>query len=118
MNNVTGVLPYSELREKIYRYLLNRKTEVTTNDLASRFGRSASHIRKVLSLMQEEGKVKNMGSRTPRWKIVYENEYLKQKRAEALRSVAVPGEAIKLSDTPTYKRPIQNSYPQIRGYDD
>lgn len=118
MNNSSNAIPYSELREKIYHYLLNRKTEVTTNDLAFRFGRSASHVRKVLALMQEEGKVINLGSRTPKWKVIYEKNYFKEERTEAPMSVAVPERAIKLSDTPTYKRPIQNSYPQIRGYDD
>lgn len=118
MNNQTVKLPYAELREKIYQYLSSRKTEVTTDDLAFRFGRSAKHVRKVLSIMQMEGKVRNLGSRNPRWKVGHEIKDSEQKRAEPPMPMAVPKEVVKLSDTTSYKRPIQNSYPQVRGYDD
>jgi hypothetical protein len=110
MNN-----PYAEIREKIHNYLLSRKTEITLTDLALRFGRSESYLRKVLSLMREEGSVVKIESRKSMWKISNE---IKKETKEIPRPVAVPREITQVRPPPAHNRPIQNSYPAIRGYDD
>ena len=108
-------IPYADMREKVYNYLLSRKTEITLTDLAFRFGRSESYLRKVLSLMREEGSVVKLESKRSMWRISNE---AKKETKETSKPVAVPREAVKLPIPTAHNRPIQNSYPAIRGYDD
>lgn len=108
-------IPYADMRGRVYTYLLSRKTEITLTDLAHRFGRSESYLRKVLSLMREEGSVVKLDSKRSMWRISNE---AKKETKETPKPVAVPREAVKLPIPTAHNRPIQNSYPAIRGYDD
>jgi hypothetical protein len=49
------------------------------------------------------------------WRISNE---AKKEAKETPKPVAVPREAVKLPIPTAHNRPIQNSYPAIRGYDD
>lgn len=105
-------------RDKVWRYLNGRKRAVTAQHLADYFLQSKSSIIKVLNELKDQGKIESImatepgnGRRPYAW------------RVKRRWDVAVP----ELDNTPppapaprpaTYNRPMQNSYPSIRGYDD
>ncbi len=105
-------------RDKVWRYLNGRKRAVTAQHLADYFLQSKSSIIKVLNELKDQDKLEVIvasrpgGGRQPyAW------------RHKQTRSMAVPelGNTPTESPTPrhaTYDRPMGNSYPKIRGYDD
>jgi DNA-binding transcriptional ArsR family regulator len=90
--------------EKVERFLKDRKAPVSTKMIADYFLMSMSAIQRALKELENAGKAqRKRKANTHYWTQI---------------PVAVPREAVKLPVTPTYNRPIQNSYPFIRGYED
>lgn len=97
------------VKAKILSYLLTHSNPVTTAQLAKRFMRSQSHVRKMLNeLKQEKQAVSITIGKTIYWKRIGSYE----------PPVAVPKRVIPEQKPFVYNRPIQNSYPAVRGYDD
>ena len=91
--------------EKVEKFLQDRVKPVDVKYVADYFLMSKNAIQRALKELKNEGKA-----------ICY-------KKGTTFywawnRSVAVPAKAVGLSNTPAYNRPIQNSYPLARGYDD
>lgn len=96
-------------KEKLTRFLRDRSTPIGSKYLADYFLISKSAINRALSELEKEGKARRQlkGSKTY-WTWIHKEP----------TPVAIPKEVVKLSNTPAYNRPIQNSYPRARGYDD
>lgn len=96
-------------KEKVAKFLQERLRPVNTKHIADYFLMSKDAIHMALRKLENEGKaVRQKEGSTFYWTW----------KREATKPVAVPREAVKLSVPATYSRPIQNSYPQVRGYDD
>ena len=95
--------------EKVEKFLQGRVKPVNVKYVADYFLMSKNAIQRALKELKNEGKA-----------ICYKKGatfYWAWKRQEPV-PVAVPAKAVGLSNTPAYNRPIQNSYPLARGYDD
>jgi predicted transcriptional regulator len=90
--------------EKVERFLKERKTPVNTKLIANHFLMSMSAIQRALKELENAGKAqRKRKANTHYW---------------TRTPVAVPSETPKLHNPPAFNRPIQNSYPLIRGYED
>lgn len=92
--------------EKVARFLQDRKNPVDAKTIADYYLMSKSAIRRALQELEHEGKAS------------YERKGSTLYWTWNRKPVAVPLQALKLSNTPAFNRPIQNSYPAVRGYDD
>lgn len=96
--------------EKILQFLKSRKTSVNSKDLANHFLIATSTANKALAKLESQGYAKKIKTQSGNHWI-----YCHQLH------VAVPAKTNQ-SQKPaaTYRRamPIQNSYPNVRGYDD
>jgi len=96
--------------EKVLNFLKNRKTPVTSKELAHHFLLNTSTINRALAYLentQHAKRIKTKGSH--QW--VYCHNV----------RVAIPENTNKESQSAAslrWSRPIQNSYPNVRGYDD
>lgn len=95
--------------EKVARFLQDRRSLVDVKTIADYFLLSKSSVQRALQELENEGRVKRQRKG--------QKFYWAWTREEPM-PVAVSSKAIKLSDTPAFNRPIQNSYPLARGYDD
>lgn len=96
-------------KEKVAKFLQSRVTPVNTKYMADYFLMSKDAISRALKELENEGRIiceKKKSTFYWTWK------------RSASRPLAVPPQTPKLSNTPNYNRPIQNSYPAIRGYED
>ena len=105
-------------KEKVWRYISGHKRPVTVQFLSDYFIQSKSTIIKVLNELKDQGKLE----------VVLAEQHKSGRRPYAWQlkrtgSMAVP----ELDDAPpeppaprqpAYNRPMQNSYPTVRGYDD
>lgn len=97
------------VKAKILSYLLTHSNPVTTAQLAKRFMRSQSQVRKVLNeLKQEKQTISITIGKTIYWKRLGSDE----------PPVALPKRANTIQRMVPFNRPIQNSYPNVRGYED
>lgn len=96
-------------KEKVAKFLQSRVTPVSTKYMADYFLMSKDAISRALKELENEGRIKRQRKG--------QKFYWAWTREEPM-PVAVPAKAIKLSNTPAFNRPIQNSYPLARGYDD
>jgi len=102
------------LKEKIFKYLQTHKKAVTSRQLADRFLSSATSVATVLRKLEGEGLAYS--------KTVNGKKFWSLNRSVS-DTVAVSEEHVvsQPSRSPTIvpqRRPIQNSYPNVRGYDD
>lgn len=95
---------------RVLRFVLERKTPVDTKMVADRFvisqSTAATYLRRLYGancITRTEKKGKVLWGRKPEEKPV---------------SLAIPKDIAELPIAPAFNRPIQNSYPLIRGYDD
>lgn len=95
--------------EKVAKFLQSRVTPVSTKYMADYFLMSKKSISRALKELYDESKVTCETKKS--------TFYWAWNR-KASRPLAVPPRTPQLSNTPNYNRPIQNSYPAIRGYDD
>lgn len=105
-------------RDKVWRYMNGHKRAVTAQQLADYFIQSKSTIIKVLHELKDQGKLE----------VILATEPGNGRRPYAWRLRRTGGVAVpELDDTPShpsaprrapYNRPMLNSYPNIRGYDD
>lgn len=96
--------------EKVTKHLATHKSPITTKQLADRFLVAPSTINGVLRKLEEHGKATRVKvNKIDRWS--YKTPPI---------IVAVPKEPDppKPPSIHTFNRPIQNSYPAVRGYDD
>jgi DNA-binding transcriptional ArsR family regulator len=91
---------------KVERYLFDRKRPVTVKQIADYFMLSKSAVQKALNELEQAGKVMRTQQRT--WHIC----------RMAVPPVAAPVEPEPTPPRATYNRPMVNSYPHARGYDD
>lgn len=97
--------------EKIKTYLDGRKSGVSPQELADRFLINISTVRRALKQMEKNGHAKKIPHKTTyRW--------VSTKSALSVAVSERVTEIISTSARILYNRPIQNSYPQVRGYDD
>ena len=105
-------------KDKVWRYMNGHKRAVTAQQLADYFIQSKSTIIKVLNELKNQGKLE----------VIMATEPGNGRRPYAWRLKRSGGVAVpELDDAPppapaprraTYDRPMLNSYPHIRGYDD
>jgi DNA-binding transcriptional ArsR family regulator len=95
--------------EKVERFLKERKSPVSTKVMADYFLMSMSAIQRALKELENAGKAQRKRKA---------NTHYWTWKKETAQLVAVPRGAVELSIPSAYSRPLQNSYPQIRGYDD
>lgn len=88
---------------KVERYLRAHKAPVTSKQIADYFLYSSSTVNKALNDLEQAGKAARTQQRT--WHI----------RRMAVPPPADPAPA---EQRATYDRPMLNSYPHMRGYDD
>jgi DNA-binding FadR family transcriptional regulator len=95
--------------EKVKEYLNTHKKPVTIKQLADRFLLSKTGVREALMKLEKQGNAQRQktGS-TDFWSF----------KAQPFDGLAVPKAPNPKPRTPAFVRPIQNSYPAIRGYDD
>lgn len=95
--------------DKLREYLITHKKPVTPTQLAKRFLISQTSVREALNKLEKEGhaKRKNVGQ-TSYWSY----------QAQPFDILAVPKGLDLPTKPPAPNRPIQNSYPTVRGYDD
>jgi transcription initiation factor IIE alpha subunit len=95
--------------DKLREYLITHKKPVTPTQLAKRFLISQTSVREALNKLEKEGhaKRKNVGQ-TSYWSY----------QAQPFDILAVPKGLDLPIRPPAPNRPIQNSYPTVRGYDD
>ena len=94
---------------KVLNYLQSHKKSVTSKNLADYFLVSVSTVNRALSMLEKQGHAKRIRTQTSHYWI-----YCRP-------AVAIPDTADQRKHkSPAYSkpRPIQNSYPSIRGYDD
>lgn len=91
---------------KVERYLFDRKRPVTVKQIADYFMLSKSAVQKALNELEQAGKATRTPQRT--WHICN----------MAVPPVAAPVEPEPTPPRATYNRPMVNSYPHARGYDD
>lgn len=106
----------SSTREKVLTYLKGRKQPVTTEFLCHHFLMSTGAIRKALYALEADGEI----ARIPAPPKPHAARWLWR---AVRRPVAIPRnpDPTQRSQPTTVKpiiRPIQNSYPTVRGYDD
>ena len=89
---------------KVERYLRDRKRPVTVKQMADYFMLSKSTVQKALNELEQANKAARTPQRT--WHVC----------RMAVSPVAAPDELA--PQQATYDRPILNSYPHARGYDD
>ena len=117
--------------ERIFAYMYGRVTPMTIEQLAIRFGRSESHVAKLLALLEEEGKVKRITGRRHQFYVDKSNggTHAIEKETEAgEQPVAVSRStpSVQSGKPTTDERPKtiwpqstwKSSYPHVRGYDD
>jgi len=117
--------------ERIFAYMYGRVTPMTIEHLATRFGRSESHVAKLLCLLEEEGKVKRITGRRHQFyvdKFSGETYAIKKETKAGEQPVAVSRStpSVQPSKPATDERPKviwpqstwKTSYPHVRGYDD
>ncbi len=92
--------------DKVERYLRDRKRPVTVEQMADYFMYNKSTIQKALNELKQANKATRTPQRT--WHVC-------RMAVPSVAAVAEPGPAIQRA---TYDRPMVNSYPHARGYDD
>lgn len=98
------------ITEKVTNYLLTHKTPITTKKLADRFLVKPSTVNGALRRLEANGKAK----RTKVGKI----DHWSYKATPFDMAVPKEPDSFKSPSIHTFNRPIQNSYPAVRGYDD
>jgi DNA-binding IclR family transcriptional regulator len=96
-------------RNKIEHFLASRKTPVTARQMADYFLIHISTVNRALNELIAANKVARTPQRT--WQIV-------RSRPVAVPAVADAPAPVQLASRPAYDRPMLNSYPHARGYDD
>jgi predicted transcriptional regulator len=91
-------------KEKVARYLKEHTRPVLAKTIAHHYLLSKRTVQQALKELENEGRIFRFKDRKQHfWSWV---------------RVAVPQNAPQVSKPSTFTRPIQNSYPTIRGYDD
>jgi DNA-binding transcriptional ArsR family regulator len=88
---------------KVERYLKDRKTPVTPKQIADYFLYSHATVNKALNDLKQAGKIARTQQRT--WHI-------------CRMAVPPPAAPAPAEQRAAYDRPMLNSYPHARGYDD
>ena len=95
--------------EKVRDYLSTHKQPVTAKQLAERFLLSKSGVRDALVQLEKQGNAKRQkAGTTDLWSF----------KAQPFDGLAVPRVPNTKPRDTAFVRPIQNSYPAVRGYDD
>jgi len=97
------------VKEKVETYLRTHKRPVTARAIANHYLIDPNRTRVALKELQLEGKVQSTSKTASREKLWF-----------IVRAVAVPDQhnPAPAQRPAAYNRPMQNSYPAIRGYDD
>jgi len=105
-------------KDKVWRYLSGHKRAVTAQFLSDYFIQSKSTIIKVLNELKNQGKLEvvlatdtKSGRRPYAWR-------LKRVGCMAFSELDDAPPAPPAPRQPAYNRPMQNSYPSVRGYED
>ena len=105
-------------KDKVWRYISGHKRAVTAQQLADYFIQSKSTIIKVLNELKDQGKLEvvlatdtKSGRRPYAWRV-------KRPRFMAVPELDDAPPPAPAPRQPAYDRPMLNSYPHIRGYDD
>lgn len=95
------------VKDKVWRYISGHKRPVTVQQLVDYYLHSKSAIREALHELQAQGKLEviKYGREPYGWRV----------KRMAVSAVAAPPPVRRSA---TYDRPIQNSYPNTRGYAD
>ena len=91
--------------EKVTKYVNEHAGPFTTKHLADYFLIGKTSVLEALRSLERDNKIirQRIGNKAI-WK--------------KIKPVAVPVKTFAVPSTSTYHRPIQNSYPSVRGYDD
>ena len=105
-------------KDKVWRFLNGHKRAVTAQQLADYFIQSKSTITKVLNELNYQGKIERImatdpgnGRRPYAWRV-------KRTWDVAVSELDNQPPEPPATRPAAYNRPMQNSYPSIRGYDD